>query len=113
MKQVFAGVVFSALLSAQCVAADSVDHSAQASKHSVLASVEGTATGVSIASAVVAAPVVITGATLSSTAVASQELADSVHRHHQSKPLPVTTKVITRDPAPNQVVINQTIIEQR
>ncbi len=113
MKQVIAGLLLTSFLSVQCMAADSVDHSAQASKHSVLASVEGIASGASVASAVVAVPVVLTGAVVLSVGAASQDVGNAIHQSHQVKPLPLTTKVITRDPTPNQVIINQTVIEQR
>ncbi|MGQ8364446.1 hypothetical protein [Glaciecola sp. 1036] len=84
-------------------------HSGQASKHSVLAVAHGTASTAKAASAVASVPVMVAGGfsvATGSVLVASGEklaqIADS------DQPLIITEKVITVDPAPNKVVIEQT-----
>ena len=112
MKKLVASVVM-VMLANPVFADDSVDHSAQASKHSVLASVEGVSVGASVASAVVAVPVIVTAAAVVTVASAADSMADSVHQSHQSsekKPLVITTKVFTRDPPPSEVVVEQTVV---
>lgn len=92
-------------------AADSVDHSAKASKHSVLASAEGVASTAVVASAVVAAPVVLSAVSTVAVVHSGVEMAEAVHESHakNTKPLKITTKVITRDPPPSDIVIEQTV----
>ena len=103
----------SALLSHSAMADDSIDHSGKASKHSVLAASEGLATTASVASAVVAVPVVLTGSVVVAGS-AVNESARNLHRaSHQSsvahdQPLVITETIITADPAPNQVVTTKT-----
>ncbi|AGP83170.1 hypothetical protein I533_16095 [Alteromonas mediterranea MED64] len=103
----------SALLSHSAMADDSIDHSGKASKHSVLAASEGLATTASVASAVVAVPVVLTG----SVVVAESAVVESARNLHQAshqssvahdQPLVITETIITADPAPNQVVTTKT-----
>ncbi|NVK56905.1 MAG: hypothetical protein HWE26_14980 [Alteromonadaceae bacterium] len=104
--------IFAALLVAGPVfGADSVEHSGQASKHSVLASVEGISTTASVGSAVVAAPIIISGGVTVSVAQAGSNAIDTLHARHvrNTKPLTITTRVITRDPAPSEVVIQQQV----
>ena len=101
-------------LSTSAIADDSVDHSGQASKHSVLAAAGSIETGASLASAISVAPVVLSVGAL----VAVHESAQAVHGLVARKPvkLEITQKVITADPAPaavvNNTVINQTVINQ-
>lgn len=110
MKKSLSIAITLSFLATSTWAADSVDHSAKASKHSVLASVETAATGASVASAVVAAPVVISGLAAGSIAQQSSKAARAIHQHHDKKrPLKITTKVITRDPPPSVVTVEQTI----
>ena len=96
-------------LSCGAMADDSIQHSGQASKHSVLAATESVQTTASVASAVSVAPVVLSVG----VAVIAADSAHSVHHsiEKSNKPLPVTKRVNTADPAPN-VVINQTIVTQ-
>ena len=104
----------SALLTHSVMADDSTDHSGKASKHSALAASEGLATTASVASAVVAVPVILTGsAVVAGSAVAESvidESSRSIHgaSHHFSvdnnQPLVITEIIITADPAPNKVV---------
>lgn len=113
MKKLVTGVLI-AMLASPVIADDSVDHSAQASKHSVLASVEGASVGASVASAVVAVPVVVSAAAVVTVASVADKAADSVHQSHQhkeKKPLVITTKVITRDPPPSEMVVEQTVVK--
>ena len=108
-----AAVTFLAL-STNVMADDSVNHSGQASKHSVLAAAGSIETGASVASAVSVAPVVLSVGAL----VAVHESAKAAHGSMEPKPikLEITQKVITADPAPaavmHQTVVNQTIINQ-
>lgn len=104
----------SSLLTYSAMADDSIDHSGKASKHSALAASEGLATTASVASAVVAVPVILTGsAVVAGSAVAESvidESSRSIHgaSHHSSvdnnQPLVITETIITADPAPNKVV---------
>lgn len=111
MKTLVASLLIGAMAFTPVWAADSIDHSGQASKHSVLASVEGAAITTSVASAVVAAPVIVAGVVTVSAIEASQNVAKKVHDHHvaHTKPLKITTRVITRDPPPSEIVVEQTI----
>jgi hypothetical protein len=91
----------------------SAHHSGQASKHSVLGVGHGASSGAKVASAVVAAPVVVVGGLSLATgsllvsagdSVANSSQNVSTHKHrHGHGPLVVTDIVITADPAPNQV----------
>jgi len=103
-----AAVTFIAF-STNVMADDSVDHSGQASKHSVLASAGSAGTVASVASAVAVAPVVLSVGAV----VSVHESAQSAHRSMEAKPvkLEITHKVITADPAP-AVVVNQTVINK-
>lgn len=93
--------------SLNAIADDSVDHSQTASKHSVLASVEGTSTAVSVASAVYAAPVIV--GTLA-TVAALESIDSAIDESHRSleddspTPLQLTDTVITRDPPPSKAM---------
>ena len=111
MNKLITALITSIVISQTALAADSVDHSGQASKHSVLASVEGVSTTASVASAVVAAPVILTGLSVVAVADSTQDSVTALHAKHQqnTKPLTITTRVITRDPPPSQVVIEQTV----
>ncbi|GEM_PF-651702 len=94
-------------ISLNAIADDSVDHSQTASKHSVLASVEGTSTAVSVASAVYAAPVIVgtlvTVAALESVDSAIDESHSSLAEERPA-PLQLTDTVITRDPPPSKAM---------
>jgi hypothetical protein len=91
----------------------SVHHSGQASKHVVLAVAHGAESGVKVASAVAAAPIVLAGglsvaagsAAISvGESIANSSQRVSVHTHlPEQGPLDITERVITADPAPNQV----------
>ncbi|GGF68377.1 hypothetical protein [Alteromonas lipolytica] len=111
MNKFICTLIASLVMSHSAMAADSVDHSGQASKHSVLASVEGVSTTAAVASAVVAAPVIVTGLSVVSAAEASHKSVKALHAKHveNTKPLTITTRVITRDPPPSEVVIEQTV----
>ncbi|MEQ3640123.1 MAG: hypothetical protein ABNH03_10220 [Alteromonas sp.] len=108
----------SALLTHCALADDSINHSGKASKHSALAASEGLATTASVASAVVAVPVVLTGSVVVAGSALTESVVDesahSLHRaSHQSsvahnQPLVITETIITADPAPNQVVTTKT-----
>ena len=113
-------MLVAALSSALCVNAvyadDSVTHSGKASKHSVLAASEGLASTATVASAVVAAPIIVTGSVVLATGSVIAESADSIaqsrHSHtsntHHNGPLVITETIITADPAPNKVKVTTT-----
>lgn len=109
MKKLISTVLITAAFCQPLYADDSVDHSGQASKHSALASIEASKVTASVASAAVAVPVLIVGGTAVSVAHVSHEAMKDLHQASEKpKPLPITDKVITCDPSPNQVIINQT-----
>ena len=111
MNKLVIALLTSIVVSQGAMAADSVDHSGQASKHSVLASVEGAASTVSVASAGVGAPVIITGMSVVAVADSTHQSVKALHAKHQqnTRPLTITTRVITRDPPPSEVVVEQTV----
>lgn len=89
----------------------SVHHSGQASKHTVLAVGHGIGSSAKVASAVVAAPIIVVGgvslaagssATAMGTSIASSGHGVSTHSHANG-PLKITELVITADPAPNNL----------
>jgi hypothetical protein len=93
----------------------SVHHSGQASKHTILAIGHGIGSSAKIASAVVAAPIMIVGgvslaagssAMAIGNSIATSGRGVSVHSH-TSGPLEITELVITADPAPNQLNANR------
>lgn len=99
-------------------AGDSIQHSGQASKHSVLAVGHGVVSTAKVGSAVVAVPLVVAGSMAVSAGAASiqtgKSIANSVSHHHG--PLIITETTITADPAPNKVIVTQkkqTIIHSR
>jgi hypothetical protein len=103
----------SALLTHSAMADDSFDHSGKASKHSALAASEGLATTASVASAVVAVPVVLTGSVVVAGSAVNESTRNLHQASHQSsvasnQPLVITETIITADPAPNQVVTTKT-----
>jgi hypothetical protein len=103
----------SALLTHSAMADDSIDHSGKASKHSALAASEGLATTASVASAVVAVPVVLTGSAVVAGSAVNESARNLHQASHQSsvadnQPLVITETIITADPAPNQVVTTKT-----
>lgn len=111
MKKSLVVLLSSLVLSPVAFADDSVEHSGQASKHSVLASAEGIASTATVASAVAVAPVVLTVGASMAVAAAGDAIHDSLEGSNQPRPLTVTERVITVDAPPN-VVINQTIVTQ-
>lgn len=94
-----------------------VDHSGQASKHSLLAGAHGAVSTVQVASAVAAAPILVAGTTsvmvgsvavVLGDAVASSAANASTLSSAQNR-LEISDVVITADPAPNKVLpINAT-----
>lgn len=99
----------------------SVHHSGQASKHVVLAVVDGVETGAKVASAVVAAPIVIAGGVSLAAGSVAVSVGDSIAQSgqrisvhaHSNAPLEVTDLVITADPAPNQVTPPATKVKSK
>jgi hypothetical protein len=102
----------------------SVHHSGQASKHSVLAVAHGVGDSAKVASAVVAAPIIVAGGVSLATGSAAISVGESignsaqnVSNHHAQKhntQLTITEITITADPAPNQIApktTQQTTIE--
>lgn len=99
--------------------AGSVEHSGQASKHSVLAITDGVGSVTKVGSAVVASPVLVVGglslAAGSAVNSAGESLANNAqnvsgHHHSQNNKLVVTEITITADPAPN-IVMNKPSIK--
>ena len=93
----------------------SVHHSGQASKHTVLAVTHGLGSGVKVASAVVAAPIILAGGVSLAAGSVTMAVGDSiaasgksvsVHPHNQG-PLVISDIIITADPAPNQLNANK------
>ena len=73
----------SALLTHSTLADDSIHHSGKASKHSALAASEGLATTASVASAVVAVPVVLTGSVVVAGKGGGERTRKGKGRRHQ------------------------------
>lgn len=93
------------LMATQACAADSVQHSGKAIKHSVLAAGTSVVTTAKVASVVVAVPLVVAG----SAGVASIAAADSLHHKTKKvKAIEITEITITADPAPNKVMVKTT-----
>ncbi|KXI28296.1 hypothetical protein [Paraglaciecola hydrolytica] len=89
-------------------AGDSVHHSGQASKHSVLAVTDGAVSTAKVASVVVAAPLVVVGGASLVTGSAIAESGQKVKGSHAHQgPLVISDKTVTADPAPNQVIVIQ------
>ncbi|RDV28101.1 hypothetical protein DXV75_03815 [Alteromonas aestuariivivens] len=108
MKTRYLAVALSLLLAQPSLAADSVEHSGQASKHSVLASAEGLASGAVVASAVAATPVILSvGAGMAVQSV-STELHESMEGKDHPDVLVITDMVITADEAPDEAIQSQT-----
>ncbi|MDT0596295.1 hypothetical protein [Glaciecola petra] len=98
--------------------AGSVEHSGQASKHSVLAITDGVGSITKVSSAVVASPVLVVGglslAAGSAVNSAGESLANNAqnvsgHHHGHNKALVITEITITADPAPNVVMQTPTV----
>jgi hypothetical protein len=86
----------------------SVNHSAQASKHSVLAVTEGVVSTAKVASVVVAAPLVVAGGVSLVTGSVIAESGNNIKSSHAHQgPLTISETTVTADPAPNQIIIIQ------
>ena len=91
-------MVLATLLAAGYAQADdSVGHSAKGSKHSAIAVSQGAAVSVAVGSAVVAAPVILSGSAVSAA-------HDASHKHDAPTTLIVTDTVITVDAAPDVAI---------
>jgi hypothetical protein len=90
----------------------SIQHSGQASKHSVSAVGQAGVSTAKAASAVVAVPLVVVGSVALSVGVGSvhtvSSIAESTSSHHHHGPLVITETTITADPAPNKVRVQNT-----
>ena len=91
----------------------SVEHSGQASKHSVLAVTDGVGSVTKVGSAVLASPVLVVGGASLAAGSAITSAGESMargaknasgHHHQTSNALIVTEMTITADPAPNHVM---------
>jgi hypothetical protein len=112
MKLTTIALVFTlCITSVAAQATDSVQHSGQASKHSVLAVGHGAMSTTKVASAVVAVPLVVAGSLAVSAGTASLKagkyIANSASNHHHHGPLVITETTITADPAPNKIIVTQ------
>ncbi|WP_299979003.1 hypothetical protein [uncultured Pseudoteredinibacter sp.] len=94
-------------------ASESVNHSGQASKHSVMALGHGLHAGVKVASTAVAAPVAIVGsASVAAGSVLTESAKSLSYKPHSPKSkkikskaaLEVSETTVTVGPAPNQAV---------
>ena len=94
-------------------ASESVNHSGQASKHSVLAVGHGLHAGVKVASTAVAAPVAIVGsASLAAGSVLTESAKSLSYKSHSAKSkktkgkaaLEVSETTVTVGPTPNQAI---------
>lgn len=93
------------LMATQACAADSVQHSGKAIKHSGLAAGTSVVSTAKVASIAVAVPLVVAG----SAGVASIAAADSLdHKTKKAEPIEITEITITADPAPNKVMVTTT-----
>lgn len=101
------------LLANVAIAENSVHHSGQASKHSAIATSQGLASTATVASAVVAVPVVMAvGTSIVAGSViveVGEAISNSVKASHASSHMPhhtliITERTVTADPAPNKVI---------
>lgn len=91
---------------------DALHHSGQASKHTSLAIGHGAVSGTKVASAVVAAPIVLVGGLSVVAGSGAMAVGDSIVSGgnsiatltHKNTPLEITNITITADPAPNQQI---------
>lgn len=105
LSKVITFTLLSSVFATQACAADSVQHSGKALKHSALASTHGVVTSAKVTSVAVAVPLIAVG----SVGVGSLALADSVDKKvDKLAPIEITDKTITADPAPNQVMVKTT-----
>lgn len=114
MKQFTAAILTLAIFTVPIVNAESktIHHSGQASKHAVLASAHGVASTATVVSAVAAVPLVIAGGTSMMIGTVSLDAgASAIKSIQHNKPLVITDKTITVDPAPNQVIVIQNNIK--
>ena len=119
MKLTTIAMVFTlSITSVATQAQDSVQHSGQASKHSVLAVGHGALSTAKVASAIVAVPLVVAGSVALTAGAASIQTGTSIansaskHKHHGQ--LVITETTITADPAPNKMIViqkKQTVIK--
>ena len=109
------GLAFASMISMPVLAeGGSVHHSGQASKHSVLAVGHGVVSSATVASAVVATPIIVAGTVSLAAGSVAVGLGDSIANsakstssHHHHTPLVVTDMIITADAAPNQFIEQQ------
>jgi hypothetical protein len=112
MKLTTIALVFTlSVTSVAAKAQDSIQHSGQASKHSVLAVGHGAVSTAKVASAVVAVPLVVAGSVALTAGAASIQtgasIANSASKHTHHGPLIITETTITADPAPNKIIVTQ------
>ena len=94
-------------------AAGSVNHSGQASKHSVLATTHAVGSTAKVASAVVATPLIIAGGVALASGSAAAKAGNSIdtaltHHHAKRQPLVISETTITVDPTPDAAIVIQT-----
>ncbi|MDK1288462.1 hypothetical protein [Pseudoalteromonas umbrosa] len=85
-------------------ASNASTHSSHAIKYSALAATDSLATGAAISTAVVAVPVVISGAVLLSGGVASMAIVDKTLESQKAQPLPISDDVIIAGPPPSNTL---------
>ncbi|WJG09051.1 hypothetical protein [Aliiglaciecola sp. LCG003] len=104
MKAIFPlCLLLSSVFAHQAQAGKAIEHSLQASKHSVLAVADGVGSVAVVASAVVAVPIIIAG---QAVAASGQFVGGALQHEHTypSSKLVITELIITADPAPNRVI---------
>lgn len=105
MKSIKILAIISLMTATQVSANDSTTHASKASKHSVLALSHGALSTAKVASGVSAVPLIVIG----SAGQVAGELGNSLIEVATSKTrLEITDKIITADPAPNVVMLNNT-----
>lgn len=122
-------VLITSLLATPTFAADSTHHTSQAGKHSALAVSHGAKSTATVASAVVAVPVVVVGGAMLGTGVVSaaagsekigstvavagavgiSTAANAVNSIGKSDKLLISDVTVTADPAPQQAMQKSTI----
>lgn len=101
IKTVF--ILSLSVLATNALADDSTKQASKASKHTSLAAAASAKTSTKIASGVIAVPLLATGVSGQATTASGKASLN----HASKKPLKITDKIITADPAPNAAMKKQ------
>ncbi|AOT11160.1 hypothetical protein [Pseudoalteromonas luteoviolacea] len=85
-------------------ASNASTHGSHAIKYSALAATDSLATTAAISTAIVAVPVMISGAVLLSGGAASVAIADNAFKSKKAQPLPISDDVIIAGPPPSNTL---------